>query len=102
MSKPSTRPLPLDGAMMPHSMRMVVVLPEPFGPRNANTSPSRTSSDRRSTATRSPKLRLNSRASTATTGLVQRLSEAVGAEAEHDYAEGGQCEHLRPQHVQPD
>ena len=32
MSKPSTGPWPLVGVMMPHNMRMVVVLPEPFGP----------------------------------------------------------------------
>ena len=37
------------------SMRTVVVLPAPFGPRNPNTSPLATLSDRPSTAVRSPK-----------------------------------------------
>src|SRR5712691_8511774 len=90
-SNPSTRPWPLDGVMIPHSMRMVVVLPDPFGPRNANTSPSPTSNDRRSTAIRSPYLFVNSRASTATgIRLIQRLAEPVGAQSEHHQAEDGQ------------
>src|SRR5438552_14786045 len=96
MSKPSTLPLPLVGVMMPHNMRMVVVLPEPFGPRKANTSPSRTSSDRRSTAVRSPYTLVNWRALTAAVISVQRLAEPVRTEPEHHQTKGGQREHLRP------
>ena len=32
-STPATIAVPDVGRMMPHSMRIVVVLPEPFGPR---------------------------------------------------------------------
>ena len=42
MSKPATRPAPLVGAMMPQSMRMVVDLPAPFGPKKPKISPVRT------------------------------------------------------------
>src|SRR5712691_220562 len=102
MSKPNTRPWPLVGVMMPHSMRMVVVLPEPFGPRKANTSPSRTSSDSRSTAVNSPYTLVRSRALTAMDTSVERLAESVGAEAKDDQAEGRQREHLRPQDFHAD
>src|SRR5712691_3452172 len=102
-SNPSTRPWPLDGVMIPHSMRMVVVLPDPFGPRNANTSPSLTSSDRRSTAIRSPYIFVNSRASTATgIRLVQRLAEPIGAQPKHHQAEDRQRQDLWPQHLHAD
>src|SRR5438105_4745298 len=102
-SNPSTRPWPLLGVMIPHSMRMVVVLPDPFGPRNANTSPSLTSSDNRSTATRSHYIFVNSRASTAAgIHLVQRLAETIGAQAKHHQPEDRQGQNLRPQHFHPD
>src|SRR5712691_11131065 len=96
MSKPRTRPSPLVGVMMPHNMRMVVVLPEPFGPRKANTSPSRTSNDRRSTAVSSPYTLVRSCALTAVVISVQRLPEPVRAEAEDDHAERGEREHFGP------
>src|SRR5467141_2247375 len=96
MSKPRTWPLPLVGVMMPHNMRMVVVLPEPFGPRKANTSPSRTSSDRRSTAVRSPYTFVNWRALTAAVMSVQRLAEPVRTQTEDNDAESSQREHLWP------
>ena len=41
-----------DGA--PTTVRMVVVFPAPFGPRNPNTSPASTSNDSDSTPTTSP------------------------------------------------
>src|SRR3979411_2806203 len=95
-SNPSTRPWPLDGVMIPHNMRMVVVLPDPFGPRNANTSPSLTSSDRRSTAIRSPYTFVNSCASPATgIQLVHRLAEPIGAQTEHHQAKDRQRQNLR-------
>ena len=54
-AKPATTAEPELGAMRVPSMRTVVVLPAPFGPRNPNTSPLATLSDRPSTAVRSPK-----------------------------------------------
>ena len=44
MSRPSTRAVPAVGCRNPSSSRMNVLLPAPFGPRNPNTSPARTSS----------------------------------------------------------
>jgi hypothetical protein len=40
----------LVGAMIPAMVRIVVVLPAPFGPTSAGTSPGRTSNDNPSTA----------------------------------------------------
>src|ERR1700733_13177986 len=54
-SYPATRARPEVGVNRPQSMRMVVDLPAPFGPRKPNTSPLRTSRLMRSTATKSPK-----------------------------------------------
>src|SRR6266849_5109643 len=102
MSNPSTRPSPLVGVMIPHNMRMVVVLPEPFGPRKANTSPSRTSNDSRSTAVRSPYTLVRSCALTAEVMSVQRLAEAVGAEPEDHQSENCQCQNFGPQHLDAD
>src|SRR5947207_4174546 len=48
------RASPEVGCTRPRSMPIVVVLPEPFGPRNPNTPPRGTRSVRRSTATTSP------------------------------------------------
>ena len=47
--------VPAVGGRMPQSMRMVVVFPEPFGPRKPKISPCVTSNEIRSTATRDPK-----------------------------------------------
>ncbi len=44
-SKPATVPAPELGWSSPHSMRMVVVLPAPLGPRKPNTSPRPTSNE---------------------------------------------------------
>ena len=54
-AKPATVAEPELGAIRVPSMRTVVVLPAPFGPRNPNTSPLATRSDKLSTAVRSPK-----------------------------------------------
>ncbi len=40
-SNPATRAIPLVGGMYPARMRIVVVLPAPFGPRNPTISPGR-------------------------------------------------------------
>src|SRR4051794_34049699 len=52
---PSTVALPAVGRARPSTMRSVVVLPAPFGPRNPVTAPSLTRNDRSSTAATSPK-----------------------------------------------
>src|SRR5919199_6169490 len=54
-SKPATSADPLVGRTRPVSMRMVVVLPAPFGPRKPNTWPAATSSVTSRTATNLPK-----------------------------------------------
>ena len=60
--------LPALGFMSPHSMRIAVVLPEPFGPSNPNTSPSRIVKLTSSTAWSVPKYLPRFR--TSTTGAV--------------------------------
>ncbi len=50
MSNPATWPEPLVGESRPHSMRMAVVLPAPFAPRNPKISPCRTATLMWSTA----------------------------------------------------
>src|SRR5579884_615455 len=101
-SKPSTRPDPSVGVMIPQSIRIVVVLPEPFAPRNANTSPGRTSSVRWSTATSSPNLLVSPFASIAASTSVQRLAEPVGAEREHEQPVGGERQRVGPKHLDAD
>ena len=39
MSNPATRAVPLVGGIYPVSIRTVVLLPAPFGPRKPKTSP---------------------------------------------------------------
>src|SRR4051794_30436468 len=101
-SKPSTRPDPAVGVMIPQSIRIVVVLPEPFAPRNANTSPGFTSSVSRLTAMKSPKLLVRSCVSIAASTLVQRLVEAVAAQREDAQPEKRQRQRVRPEHFESD
>src|SRR6185436_4803617 len=71
MSNPATRPVPLVGGRIPASMRIVVDLPAPFGPRNPKICPSRTRKVMWSTAVKSPKVRV--RFSASTDQLAMRL-----------------------------
>ena len=57
---PNSAISPLVAAASPSSIRIVVVLPEPLGPRNPCTSPCRTVRSRSSTATRVPRRPENS------------------------------------------
>ncbi len=59
MSRPATVPVPEVGDRRPQSMRMVVDLPAPLGPRNPKISPLATSRLMPSTATKSPKRLVN-------------------------------------------
>ena len=54
-SWPQMRAVPAVGVMKPASMRMVVDLPAPFGPRKPSTSPRATLNDTLSTAVKPPK-----------------------------------------------
>src|SRR5512136_964731 len=73
-SKPAMRPLPAVGAMIPHSMRMVVDLPAPFGPRKPKISPVRTEKLMPSTAVKRPKRLTRSVTTTASVseGIVRQ------------------------------
>src|SRR5262249_61071612 len=51
--------VPADGAIKPPSILRVVVFPAPLGPSRPKTSPPATSKETSSTATRSPKRRVN-------------------------------------------
>src|SRR4249920_2522521 len=74
MSKPTTVPEPPLGSRMPHSMRMVVDLPAPFGPSTPKISPRLTCSDTSRTATSDPNLRDSERVSMMTSGSVTLLA----------------------------
>src|SRR5688500_19178979 len=65
-SYPTTVASPDVGCMRPVSMRMVVVLPEPLGPRSEKTSPRLISRSSDSTATREPNVFLRRLVDTAT------------------------------------
>src|ERR1700722_12054553 len=74
MSKPRQVPAPVSGVSNPHSMRRVVVLPEPFGPRKPQMWPASTWIATSRTTWCAPKLLLRSWTSIA------RLIECVPAE----------------------
>src|SRR3989475_9054585 len=57
------RPPPLGGGKMPARMRMVVVLPAPFGPRKPTISPASTRNEMPRTASTAPKVLVRSRTS---------------------------------------
>src|SRR5262245_61953782 len=57
MSSPTTLPRPPLGSRMPHSIRIVVLLPAPFGPSTPKISPRLTVRFRSLTAIRWPKRR---------------------------------------------
>src|SRR5690349_12905381 len=67
--KPRQVPSPASGVSNPHSMRMVVVLPLPLGPRNPKICPRSTLKAKSSTTMRLPKLLRNPRTSMAGSGL---------------------------------
>src|SRR5215210_1892384 len=64
-SRPRIRNVPPDGGETQPIMRIVDVLPAPFGPRKPKASPRCTSKSIASTATRSPKLLTSARACTS-------------------------------------
>src|SRR3970282_1219788 len=64
-SMSSTVPPPSEGSRMPQSIRSVVDLPSPLGPRKPYTPPARTRRSRWSPATRFPKRRVSWRVTTA-------------------------------------
>src|SRR6185369_10500866 len=68
---------------MPHSMRMVVDLPAPFGPSTPKISPRLTCSDTSFTATSDPKRRDSERVSMMTSGGVMSLASCQLHEGRH-------------------
>src|ERR1039458_7930105 len=71
-SKPAIVTCPAGEWASVHSMLIVVDVPAPFGPRNANTSPSRTSKLMLSTAVNSPNRLVRSR-----TSITLRVGESA-------------------------
>src|SRR4051794_23933226 len=57
---PKSRMVPAVARASPSSIRIVVVLPDPFGPRNPCTPPAGTARSRSATATRRPRRERNS------------------------------------------
>src|ERR1019366_6144886 len=88
-SKPATLTCPAVGRASVHSMLIVVDLPAPFGPRNANTSPSRTSKLIPSTAVNVPNRLVRSRTSIALgRGAVAPVGSGACTELLQDGASG--------------
>ena len=75
---PATVAEPDVGAMSVPSVRTVVVLPAPFGPRKPNTSPRPTSNETSSKATRSPNRLLSPTTDTAGAALAASTEGANG------------------------
>src|SRR5512133_1937358 len=84
MSRPATVPWPPEGSRSPHSIRMVVDLPAPLGPRKPKISPWRTSRLMRLTATKSPNRRSRLRRVTANSAM-----RHLGNRGGEDVLEGG-------------
>src|SRR5882762_8791224 len=78
-STPATRAVPEVGSKSPQRIRMVVVLPEPFGPRMPKISPGKISKETSSTATIRPKRRVIER--TSTTGVRTKVPPPATAPA---------------------
>jgi hypothetical protein len=76
ISKPITLAVPRVGFSRQHSMLIVVVLPLPFGPSRANSSPLRISRFRLSTALTAPKERLSSKVWMAKVSSTGRFSSS--------------------------
>src|SRR5512147_1709498 len=85
MSNPPTQPEPSVGESRPVSIRMVVDFPAPLGPRKPKISPTGTSNERRSTATKSPKRRSRFSTRTARSGrpLMRCLTAGLHQGDEH-------------------
>src|SRR6185436_3005242 len=95
-SMPATDAVPEVGCSSPQRMRIVVVLPEPFGPRIPKISPGRISKEMSSTAVILPKRRTMER--TSTTGSVRDKDARVGREARLEEPAGIVQRHLHAEH----
>ena len=78
---PATTAEPADGAISVPSVRTVVVLPAPFGPRKPNTSPQPTLNETSPKAVRSPKRLVNPSTVIASSPSASRRSGTVDAPA---------------------
>src|SRR5450759_3075338 len=100
MSSPATVPEPAVGARIPQSMRMVVDLPAPLGPRNPKISPLLTSKDTRFTATKEPNRFSRSFTMTAWSGLrMAGTAFLVGENGDKDILE---CRNHLPHGIETD
>src|SRR5215468_2027874 len=95
-SIPATEAVPEVGLRSPQRIRMVVVLPEPFGPRIPKISPCRMSKETSSTAVILPKRRVT--ASTRTTGSGAGEDAGIGGKAGLEPALRGVERHLDSEH----
>src|SRR5215468_1533017 len=86
MSPPSKRIRPASGAISPASWEISVVLPAPFGPMMACSSPLGTTSEIASDATMPPKRRVKPSISSSASATAQVPEHAVDAAAreQHD------------------
>src|SRR5215218_8768527 len=78
MSAPATRTLPPLGSSRPAIVRTAVVLPQPFGPISATTSPASTRRSSPSRATSRPYSRRRPSTSSTAAGGSGRLGGAAG------------------------
>src|SRR5512145_110299 len=83
MSNPATVPPPPLGESSPQSMRMVVDLPAPFGPRKPKISPRRTVRLTRLTAIKSPKRFSRSCRTTAAGESITVMASPLPARTDH-------------------
>src|SRR5258705_10916362 len=76
IASPSIRMSPLVARARPSSKRIVVVLPDPFGPRNPNTEPRGTARSRESTARCRPNVLVKPTVSIARPSVASLIARA--------------------------
>src|SRR3989475_10843852 len=104
MSYPPTIARPALGASTPQSIRIMVVLPDPFGPSNPKISPCGIERSTRSTARREPNFFVRPSATiafptAASGGLLLQPDRAQGAEEQNECRERGEvAQQVRRRH----
>src|SRR6266540_293400 len=85
MSRPANRTRPASGAISPSSSPINVVLPAPFGPMTACSSPAGTASVISSDATTPPKRLVRPSISSSASATARVLQQAVDAAAREQH-----------------
>src|SRR5690349_2797812 len=98
-SAPATDAVPPFGVMSPHSMRMVVVLPEPFGPRMPKISPRRIVNDTSSTATTLPNVLRSPLTTTTSERSAPGVFASLTARCSRRRADDRACRQARLEHA---